>query len=259
MAIYFAKTLAIFLSTVSFIFIKFTRASSDNNHFIVAPARLLLSKSTCLIRAINQTTVLLLVWLSVFSANSAEYPNDSHIQPDEWPFLPTYCLHTLATGESLGSPSPQAQIIIAQIGMKAWTSIHHYCWGLAKIYRSHGIGLTTQERDFWLKDAISEFDYTLKHLSPNDSSLLRPELLTKRGTILLKLKSYREAEENLRDAIKIKADYWPAYGYLSDLYIELGDIEKAKSILEGGLKISPNAKGLKIRIKNLENKLDSNK
>lgn len=206
---------------------------------------------------INQKLFLIII-LIIFSGASAQdnLGLTVRIKKEEWPFLPVWCRYTQAASpykepENAVNPSPQAQILIQQIGKKGWEALHHYCYGLAKIYRSHTIGLTEQQRDFLLNDSIGEINYVLEN-SPADF-ILRPELLTKQGYVLLMLKKYREAEDKLRSAIRENPNYWPPYGYLADVYIEQNNMIKARSILENGLKIAPNAKGLKIRLANLNN------
>lgn len=172
------------------------------------------------------------------------------ITPEEWPFMPPWCKYTQAGRESTVSPSPQAQVLITQIGKEGWAAVHHYCWGLAQLYRSHGIDLSQTEREFFMKSAVEEIDYVLANAPRN--FILRPELLTKRGSILLMLKEYVQAEVNLKTAIKEQATYWPAYGYLSDVYLKQGRIDDARSILAKGLKIAPHAKGLRNRMAQLK-------
>lgn len=204
---------------------------------------------------ISRKTLFIII-LIIFSAASAQDNLGLHetVKPEEWPFLPVWCRYTQAINpynqESVTNPSPNARVLIQQLGEQGWKALHHYCWGLAKIYRSHTIGITEQQRDFLLNSAIGEIDYVLVQ-SPKDF-ILRPELLTKQGSILLMLKKHQKAEDKLRSAIREKADYWPPYGYLADIYLEQGNPIKARSILENGLKIAPNAKGLKNRLKNLE-------
>lgn len=176
----------------------------------------------------------------------AQTPKSSVIQPEEWPFLPTWCRYTQDAGESISNPSIQAQGLISQLGKEGWSAIHHYCWGLVKVFRSYKIGITEEERHYWLSSAIGEIDYVLRNSPPN--FVLRPELLTKRGHILLMLEKYVEAEKDLKAAIKEQTTYWPPYGYLSDVYLKQGKTGEARMTLEKGLKIAPDAKGLKNRM-----------
>ncbi len=54
-----------------------------------------------------------------------------------------------------------------------------------------------------------------------------------------------------RHAIELKPTYTPPYVALSDYYVEKGQIEEAKKILEEGLKHSPESSRLKRRLKKL--------
>jgi tetratricopeptide (TPR) repeat protein len=194
--------------------------------------------------------MVIVIGLLIFSQSAASQFSTSTVELDEWPFLPAWCRYTQTENpytpkETAVSPSPKARELIAMVGMKGWKALHHYCWGLAKLHRSYKIGITEEQRKFLMGSAISEIDYVLRH-SPSDF-ILRPELLTKRGSILLVFGKYAEAENNLKTAIKEQATYWPPYGYLSDVYLKQGRVDDARLILEKGLKIAPNAKGLRNR------------
>lgn len=175
----------------------------------------------------------------------------THFTPEEWPLLPTWCNYTRAGGEDEFNLSAEAKILVTKIGREGWSHLHHYCVALVNIFRSHNIGITEKERENWLKYAVGEIDYVLRNSPKN--FILRSEILTKRGYVLIRLKRYAEAEKDLQTAIKEQPNYWPPYGYLADIYNEQNQIEKAKAILEHGLKISPNAKGLKDRLTKLKN------
>ena len=57
--------------------------------------------------------------------------------------------------------------------------------------------------------------------------------------------------QDLERAIRLKADYWPAYAELSDYYKSTGDRAKAREVLETGLARAPGAKGLERRMAEL--------
>lgn len=196
--------------------------------------------------------IALVIGFLAFSQKAASQFSTEHIEKNEWPFLPVWCRYTqvgpnpYTRGENIVDPSPEARKLIAMLGKQGWSALHHYCWGLAKLHRSHRIGLAPKERTFLMKSAIDEIDYVIQH-SPRNF-VLRPEIITKRGYILLMLGQYVEAEENLKTAMKEQPTYWPPYGYLSDVYLKQGKTDEARAILQKGLKVAPNAKGLRNRM-----------
>ncbi len=197
---------------------------------------------------IFRISLLVFLCLTMFSDNLWAYYQD-----DEWPLLPTWCRYTQA-GASIGFTlqSKQVQDFISQVGEETWLHLHHYCNGLLRIHQSYGINITEPQRQATLERAVGEITYVIRNAPSN--SIFRPELLTKRGQVYLRLKKYFEAERDLQTSIKEKPDYWPAYGYLSDLYLEQGKLDKARLILETGLKVAPDAKGLKNHIQQLNKK-----
>ena len=53
-------------------------------------------------------------------------------------------------------------------------------------------------------------------------------------------------------AIELKRDYWPAYARLADYYKDNGQRQKAREILEDGLKAAPDTKALQRRLRELD-------
>ena len=177
------------------------------------------------------------------------------IAPEEWPFLPTWCRYTQTDNpygpkESVNSPSPKAQQLIDGIGREGYANLHHYCWGLAQLQRSHNTGLSQAQRQFLRQSAIRDIYYVLNN-SPRNF-VLRPELLTKTGLIFFMLGDYGKAERALTTAISEKPGYWPPYGYLSDVYVKQGRPDKARKVLQDGLRVAPGAKGLQTRLQALK-------
>ena len=60
----------------------------------------------------------------------------------------------------------------------------------------------------------------------------------------------------LQRGIDLKPDYWPPYAYLSDYYKKIGDVVSAREWLEKGLSVTPDAKGLKSRLAELDGAKD---
>lgn len=185
----------------------------------------------------------IIVFTGFFFSKNA-YP-EVKITIDERPFLPVWCNHVQGF-----ESDPRTIQFMNRVGKENWIHLHHYCYGLVQIFRSHRIGITLEQRQFHLGQAVNEINYVLKNASTR--FVWRPELFTKRGLAFLLKQDYRNAENSFEDAIKENAKYWPPYGYLADLYLEQGKTDKARSILETGLKVAPNAQGLKNRMVKLE-------
>lgn len=173
------------------------------------------------------------------------------IDENEWQFIPEWCDYTqYGRKDFRTNPPKHIDFLINKVGKKNWEHIHHYCMALVNIYRSHGVNLAEYQRRSELLTAIGGIDYVLRNSS--EDLIIRPELLTKKGYALFQLKKYVEAVQVLSDAIKegkTKETYWPAYGYLADIYLVQGQRDKAKEILREGLKVAPSAKGLSNRLK----------
>jgi len=128
--------------------------------------------------------------------------------------------------------------------------MHHYCWGLMKTNRAILLTRSRKYRLFYLEDSILEFDYVLRYTPENH--ILLPEILTKKGENLIRLDRAPLGLRDLTRAIELKPDYWPPYVVMSDHYKATGDFKKARELLEKALAFSPDAKGLKMRLTELD-------
>ena len=83
------------------------------------------------------------------------------------------------------------------------------------------------------------------------------------GLLLIKLRRFDEAENELRQAIEVGGSAGiTAYRYLGALYIEKGEISKAIKELEIYLKLAPNARDaehVRAKVKELQEQLPANK
>ena len=165
--------------------------------------------------------------------------------------LPKYCIYTQLFRTGVSGANDQAMIKAWSAQMGAiFNDMHHYCFGLMKTNRGMFLSRDSTSRRFYLSDAIGEFDYVINR-APEDFVLL-PEIVTKKGEVLLQLGRGPLAEFEFERAIELKVDYWPPYAYLSDYHKQSGDIVKARQILESGLAQVPNAKGLQRRFAELD-------
>jgi tetratricopeptide (TPR) repeat protein len=169
----------------------------------------------------------------------------------EVPALPQYCKYAQDFRERVPGANIPAEI--ARWGSvlgPTFHHIHHYCYGLVATSRANFAAKNQQERLHNLRFSVVEFDYVIEH-APRDFPLL-PEVLTRKGENLIKLGRAPEGVRALEQAIELKPDYWPPYVQISDYYKSLGEIAKARELLENGLVNAPDAKVLKRRLADLE-------
>ena len=165
--------------------------------------------------------------------------------------LPPYCIYTQSFRDRVpGADNPDQIKRWHTVMGDTFKAMHHYCWGMMKTNRAILLARTRQTRMFYLHDSIGEFDYVIRS-APKDFVLL-PEILTKKGENLIRLGRAPLGIQELTRAIELKPDYWPPYAYLSDHYKAAGDIKKAREVLEKALSFSPDAKGLKMRLAELD-------
>jgi hypothetical protein len=181
------------------------------------------------------------------------YPEDVFsMDSREVAMLPRYCPFTYWYREAgvAGSNNPAEVARWTALLGPTFGALHHYCMGIQKTNRALIIATDQTTKRYYLNSAISEFDYVISRAPPD--FVLLPELLTKKGENLFRLGKDRDGVEVLEQAIRIKKDFPPAYGALSDYYKGKGDNGKALQIAKTGLAASPDAKGLKMRVDELE-------
>jgi len=168
------------------------------------------------------------------------------------PLLPQYCKYA----QDFRDRVPGANI---PTEIQRWYSVlgptfhhvHHYCYGLVATNRGNFKAKNTLDRLRNLAFSIGEFDYVIER-APRDFPLL-PEILTRKGENLIKLRRAPEGVLALEQAIELRPDYWPPYAHISDYYKSLGEIAKARELLEKGLANAPDTKALKHRLADLDN------
>ena len=185
------------------------------------------------------------LWSGLAIASTA--PNTTK---GEIAMLPPYCPDTAGfsyTGP--GNPatmSPKANYWVAQLGQDFWW-VHHYCWATVWLNRGLYKASGSADRRFNLRMTVREIDFTLDKVKPN--FVLLPEMLTKRGEVLLLLSESGAAYDSFRRAREIKPDYWPAYTKWAEVLIKSGLKAEAKVLIREGLKYAPESKELLAQFK----------
>jgi tetratricopeptide (TPR) repeat protein len=172
--------------------------------------------------------------------------------------LPVYCKYTQYFRNHLPGGNNPAEI-------ERWTAsmgdmfnhMHHYCLGLMASNRAMFLSDTRQDRAHNLGNSITEFDYVIQRAPPGYPML--PEMLTKKGESLIRLDRAGEGIVELKQAIRIKADYSLAYAAMSDYYKGTGELANAREWLEKGLSVAPNAQALLRRLAELDRSKDKGK
>jgi tetratricopeptide (TPR) repeat protein len=190
------------------------------------------------------------------------YPDqvETAFDPREVAWLPHYCIYTKVFRLNVPGGDNKAEIDRWRANMgPPFEWMHHYCWGLMKTNRALMLARDKRTKTFYLKDAITEFDFFLSKTTPPRDFVLLPEILTKKGENLIRLGRSVEGVPELERAIEIKPDYWPPYADLSDYYKSTGDVAKARELLEKGLSFAPDATALTRRLAELDSAKEKRK
>ena len=170
-------------------------------------------------------------------------PTIDGYDPREVAMLPKFCTYAQIFRDHVpgGSDRNELERWTAIMGA-TFNNMHHYCWGLMKTNRALFLVRDVDRRQFYLRDSITEFDYVIRG-APDDFILL-PEILTKKGENLIRLRKGPLGIYALQRAAELKPDYWPPYAQMSDYYKSTGELEKARETLERGLSFVPDAQAL---------------
>jgi tetratricopeptide (TPR) repeat protein len=191
------------------------------------------------------------LWSSLCLADIPGYPSNIEAYDSrEVAMLPRYCIYTQLFRERVPGGNNPAEIKRWHALMgETFDALHHYCWGLMKTNRATILARSEQDRHHYLTDSIREFDYVIERAPPD--FVLLPEILTKRGETLVRLGRTTQGIADLQRAIELKPDYWPPYGSLSDYYKTVGEIAKARELLETAISFAPDSRSLKRRLAEL--------
>jgi tetratricopeptide (TPR) repeat protein len=195
---------------------------------------------------------ILSVNVAVAASDAPGYPEMIEAyDPREMAMLPAYCKYTAEFGQSApGYKDPAEGKKWRELLGPTFVTLHHYCWGLMHTNRALFLTRSAQQKNFHLSQSIHEFDYVLRRATAD--FMLLPEILTKRGENLIRLGKGPIAALDLERAIQLKPDYSPAYIALSDYHKNIGDVVKARELLQNALSFAPEARGLKKRLAALD-------
>ena len=150
----------------------------------------------------------------------------------ELAILPEYCKGTQQIKDFAKTPKPTADHYYQVYG-SIYHHLHHYCWALVSEFNANSI-LEKGPRNNKLHQALGDIQYVLNKNPPTTFPLL-PEIYSTRARILLRLGRNGEAVGDLLKAIDLQPGYQPAYSQLSTYYLQIGQKDKAISVLEKGV------------------------
>jgi hypothetical protein len=182
-----------------------------------------------------------LAWCGL--AQAAPPPN---ITPTETSLLPAYCRDTQTWPNGNPGGMERGKAIYGEV----FWHFHHYCYAMVWMMRADKATNSAMERRGNLAGAVDDIDYVLKYIGPD--YFLLPEMLTRKGRVLRMQERYREAIDVLRQAADQDPTYWRAYLELANTYEAAGDRKQAIGALREGLVHSPESKGLKFSLTDLE-------
>jgi tetratricopeptide (TPR) repeat protein len=195
-----------------------------------------------------RVNVILGICLNLVVAGTACAALDGQIKPQEVTLLPEYCPYTITFTSQYGSREGTAQWM-ERLG-PAFKSMHHYCWALIAMNRAKRVNATAMEKRHNYNSAVSDIDFVLRYAK--EDFPLMPEILSRRGEALIKLKEFGRAETDLRKAIEIRVDYWPAYTRLAECFRAQGKRDAAIQTLKDGIPKVSDARMLQRLLAELE-------
>lgn len=197
---------------------------------------------------------MLLVLLGAATAASAQdlapgYPDDfMALDAREVRLLPPYCIYSQYFSWKYRPDEEEKKRWEVALG-RTFIAIHHYCFGLMKTHRALFLTKTKQNRDYYLRDSLKEFDYVIER-APDDFVLL-PEILTKKGENLVRLGRGSFAVFDFERAATLNPKFWPPYAHLADYYKSTGEMDKAREVLNKGMQRAEETKQLERRLAEL--------
>lgn len=188
-------------------------------------------------------------------AQSAGDPKWRGYTQGEWALMPEWCIDS--QDGPYGSPeggnwmnkSPRAPTWVAIMGQDFW-HMHHYCRGLRAKLRLQRPGLSTLDRNWLIRNAISEFEYIFNNCKP--TMPLMPEVYLKLGEVHLINKDLGSAQAAFEQSRRLKPDYWPAYDRWIGVLIDLKQWERARQLTQEGLSHMPGEPNLSARLQRIE-------
>lgn len=186
------------------------------------------------------TAALIAATAAVVTSAAHANPFDAAPSAVEFARLPEYCPDSQGYRELLRRP-PEVRARWLAIMGPTFNHIHHYCIGLLKAMRAES-ATSRQLRQSLLGSAIQECDYVVQR-APADFPLL-PEILLRMGQYSAALERYHDSLTFFERSRTLKRDYWPAYLEAAKIETTLRRQDRAKLLIEEGLREVPDQPAL---------------
>jgi hypothetical protein len=173
-------------------------------------------------------------------ANGPALAKPGDVTPADKAALPAYCKYT--QGENGPVEGYKYHMQLVGTGFHA---MHHYCWGLLSLMRVDRItAYPPHVRQFYLRDAVAEFEFVIRNWRAGNPNLLIPEILVRQAGAMVRLGRVADAIQRYHEAAELRPTYWPAFVGLAEAYVGAGNKVKARDILAQGLSHSPDVRSM---------------
>ena len=174
---------------------------------------------------IERRCVLFTCGLLLLSSNAFAVKNYFGITPAEMKMLPKFC-----------------KVGFSGISTKEQVWMNHLCPGLNALNHAELVFGDDIKRNYALQRSRTHFTYTLGHTQKTNR--YRWFAFLKRGRAHELSSNVSAALSDYHQALKIKPKNIKIHLALIDLFVKLGDVDKARDLVDNALKIKPNSKSL---------------
>jgi tetratricopeptide (TPR) repeat protein len=158
----------------------------------------------------------------------------------EWVSWPGFCKARYVTLPMAATtrfanrvPDSESAYWASTLGQAAFSSVHHYCAGLAYYYRAQSESDPQLKQHYWAR-TLDESSYTWSHIGPSDP--LAPDVVALLGEAHSILGRFTEAEEVVSAVIAAQPAAERPYVVLALLRKKQGNLSGAIRTLEDGNK-----------------------
>jgi tetratricopeptide (TPR) repeat protein len=192
---------------------------------------------------ISRVLVLVLLAMVLATAHAKERATDQ-----ERLLLPPFCM-----AKAGKATKTENRHWLDTFGRDNWVSMHHYCTNIVGENRANMI-VDLEMKTRGLRGARQGYQ---KHLAETTKDyILRPEIYYRIGSVSYRLGDTSTALDAYYKSIQLKPKYTRSYIGLSNIFRDMGQYKEALEIINKGLVVKPESRGLLRYKKKLEKELD---